>query len=283
MALRDQPYLPLYIQDYMTDEKLNECSAEANGVYIRVMFLMHKSEKYGKILLNQKHKQTDNQISNFASMFAKHFPYSFDEILRGLTELNNEKVIFFDGDYICQKRMIRDGQLSEIRSIAGKKGGKKVYEIGEDFAIAKSQANTENENEYYNSSNKGGVGEKEEIEDGIPLEPQTPSQESHPIQIREQLFIAECNSFYDPNKKTNEPGYYPESMIKDFIRYWTEPNRSKTKMRFENERTWDTARRLVTWKNNETKFTGNGNSSKTGNTAISRQSAGSNGTRKTTI
>ncbi len=48
MALRNQPYLPLFVQDYLTDEKLNECSAQSQGVYIKIMCLMHKSETYGK-------------------------------------------------------------------------------------------------------------------------------------------------------------------------------------------------------------------------------------------
>jgi len=55
MALRDQPYLPLYVQDIMTDEKLNECSAASHGIYIKgIMCLMHKSETYGKIMLKHK-------------------------------------------------------------------------------------------------------------------------------------------------------------------------------------------------------------------------------------
>lgn len=35
-----------------------------------------------------------------------------------------------------------------------------------------------------------------------------------------------------------------------FIDYWTEPNKSDTKMRFEMERTWDTRRRLLRWQKN---------------------------------
>ena len=37
MALRDQPYLPLYVLDFLVDEKLAYCSAESTGVYIRLM------------------------------------------------------------------------------------------------------------------------------------------------------------------------------------------------------------------------------------------------------
>jgi hypothetical protein len=47
---------------------------------------------------------------------------------------------------------------------------------------------------------------------------------------------------------------YGASMVGDFIAYWTEPNRSQTKMRYELERTWDVERRLSTWEKNEAQF-----------------------------
>lgn len=47
---------------------------------------------------------------------------------------------------------------------------------------------------------------------------------------------------------------YPEQMLDDFYRYWSEPNKNKTKMKFEMEKTWDLARRLKTWFNNEQKW-----------------------------
>ena len=40
---------------------------------------------------------------------------------------------------------------------------------------------------------------------------------------------------------------YGKEMLTEFYNYWTEPNPSKTKMRYEMEKTWDTARRLETW------------------------------------
>jgi hypothetical protein len=43
---------------------------------------------------------------------------------------------------------------------------------------------------------------------------------------------------------------YGRDMMNDFYAYWTEPNKSKTKMRYELERTWDVARRLNTWSRN---------------------------------
>ena len=35
----------------------------------------------------------------------------------------------------------------------------------------------------------------------------------------------------------------------DFIDYWTEPNKSGTKLRFELEKTWSIDRRLKRWNN----------------------------------
>jgi uncharacterized phage protein (TIGR02220 family) len=145
MALRDQPYIPLYVQDIMTDEKLNECSASTHGIYIKgIMCLMHKSEDYGTILLKQKYKQTKKQSKNFACQLVKHLPYTVDEISNAIDELISEKVCYFDGDKLCQKRMIKDNKISILRSRSGKKGGDKTGKI---FALAKPQANPEYENE----------------------------------------------------------------------------------------------------------------------------------------
>lgn len=152
MALRDQPYLPLYIQDFLTDEKLSECSAESTGVYIRLMCLLHKSDPYGKILLKQKYKQSDKQILNFASQVAKNLPYDLPTVQRSLTELFAEGVIQIEGDFLYQKRMVNDGEISDKRAAAGGKGGKKTQlnnkTFASKFAKAKSKANTEYEYEY---------------------------------------------------------------------------------------------------------------------------------------
>lgn len=45
-------------------------------------------------------------------------------------------------------------------------------------------------------------------------------------------------------------GTYTSEQLREFAEYWTEPNKSHTKMRYELERTWDTARRLAYWDRN---------------------------------
>lgn len=152
MALRNQPYLPLYVQDFLTDEKLIECSAEATGVYIRLMCIFHKSDIYGGILLKQKDKQTDSNIKNFALKLAKQMPYDISIIEHSLEELIEEKVLMIEEDLLFQKRMRKDGILSDKRAEAGKKGADKKN--AKDFAKANSEANEETndlatpENEY---------------------------------------------------------------------------------------------------------------------------------------
>jgi hypothetical protein len=94
MALKNQPYIPLYVQDVLTNVKLLECSAESHGVYFRLICVLHKQDDYGKILLKQKYKQTDEQVNNFALMLVKHIAFDFDTIKRSLAELIDEKVLF---------------------------------------------------------------------------------------------------------------------------------------------------------------------------------------------
>ena len=47
---------------------------------------------------------------------------------------------------------------------------------------------------------------------------------------------------------------YEESILNSFIDYWTEPNKSNSKMKYELNKTWETKRRLKTWANNQKKW-----------------------------
>ena len=44
---------------------------------------------------------------------------------------------------------------------------------------------------------------------------------------------------------------YSKETIRAFFNYWTEKNKSGTKMRFELEKTWETSKRLQTWASRE--------------------------------
>ena len=59
---------------------------------------------------------------------------------------------------------------------------------------------------------------------------------------RKEKFYASLVPFVDK---------YGKDMIRDFFDYWSEMNRSKTKMRFEQQATWELALRLKTWADRE--------------------------------
>ena len=61
---------------------------------------------------------------------------------------------------------------------------------------------------------------------------------------------------------------FDEESIVDFISYWTEPNKSKTKMKFEMQPSWDTKRRIQRWVSNDF-----GNSNKSNGTSKFRKDA----------
>lgn len=66
------------------------------------------------------------------------------------------------------------------------------------------------------------------------------------------------NSFYQSLVPYVER--YGKEMIRAFFDYWSELNKSETRMKFETNQTWEVAKRLATWANRE-KFNG-----KSGNT-----------------
>ena len=195
MSKKNQPYLALYVQDFMTDAELSQCSASATGVYIRIMCLLTKTPEYGRLLLKQKYKQTPKQTPSkrssktqagskllletclaFASQLEKHLPYDWLTIKHGVYELVNEGVLQIDGEYLVQKRMVKDAKISNQRALAGSKGGlsrvknEKVntsdfaYSFAQAKVKAKSKQNAYIDNDNKEIYNEGGAGGKNEVE-----------------------------------------------------------------------------------------------------------------------
>lgn len=70
-------------------------------------------------------------------------------------------------------------------------------------------------------------------------------------------------------------GLYPKEMIRAFFDYWSEQNKSGTKMRFELEKTWELSRRLKTWEKKEYQY-GNRNHTITSTTSTKTRPEGLN-------
>lgn len=83
----------------------------------------------------------------------------------------------------------------------------------------------------------------------------TPRKEN--LTERENVFRAEVDQFQSQ---------YTAEMLNAFFDYWREPNKSKSKMRWEQERTWDLSLRLKKWEQNDYKFKNKRNDSVKGGT-----------------
>ena len=73
------------------------------------------------------------------------------------------------------------------------------------------------------------------------LKEKTLKRKKEDLKIREEKFYKECAEYV---------GQYPKDMIREFYDYWTEQNKSGTKMRFELQNTWALNLRIAKWANN---------------------------------
>ncbi|MEO6901588.1 MAG: DUF6291 domain-containing protein [Bacteroidia bacterium] len=71
------------------------------------------------------------------------------------------------------------------------------------------------------------------------------------IKTKEDIYVRKLK-FSDSLKPFLEK--YGRDMLNNFNSYWTEPNKSGTKMRFETEKTWEITRRLERWAKNNKDF-----------------------------
>ena len=82
------------------------------------------------------------------------------------------------------------------------------------------------------------VPEKEKEVESSPIVKPTRVNKEQEMKSREREFYNVLVPFVNT---------YGREMIREFFDYWSEPNKSHSKMRFEQERTWDLSRRLQTW------------------------------------
>lgn len=68
----------------------------------------------------------------------------------------------------------------------------------------------------------------------------------------EEKLLGKQKSFYE--SLIPFVGIYGRELIRAFYDYWSEPNKSHTKIRMELERTWDVKRRLATWAKNSASY-----------------------------
>lgn len=108
--------MKFYPQDWRSDEKLRMCSLAARGLWIEMLALMHRSERYGQLLISGR-VPTDVQLAVQVGALP-------DEVSAMLTELEDAGVFSrAAGGTIYSRRMTRDHKKAENARKNGKRGG----------------------------------------------------------------------------------------------------------------------------------------------------------------
>lgn len=110
------PWMKFFPQDWRSDEKLRLCSLAARGLWIEMLAIMHRSERYGHLLISGR-VPTDAQLAVQAGA-------SPDEVTALLRELEDADVYSRTASgAIYSRRMTRDHRRSQNAKKNGKKGG----------------------------------------------------------------------------------------------------------------------------------------------------------------
>jgi hypothetical protein len=115
MANRD-PWIKFYPKDYLADLELATCSAAAQGVYMRLICLMHVSNEYGYVLISGA-KPTPHSLSKAMQMRSDTVAHSCAELVRKRVLKVDERGILYS------QRMLSDRAAREQAREAGAKGG----------------------------------------------------------------------------------------------------------------------------------------------------------------
>ena len=115
---------------------------------------------------------------------------------------------------------------------------------------------TENENDNENDNYKEIFSTEYTKKGELSLPPKTSLKHKQEQMLARKIeFQNSLGKYLDRNG-----GEYSADMLNEFFSYWTEPNKSQTKMRFEQQPTWDVSRRLARWEKNNYKYGKGGNS-----------------------
>jgi len=126
-----------------------------------------------------------------------------------------------DGEFYSESLMGRMEQIDEKR--------KKRADAGRLGGLAKAALKQ-------SSSNAIAKPSKEKKE----KESKTNENKENELLARELAFKESLNPFIEEHSKET---------VNAFFEYWSEPNKSKSKMKWETEKTWDLVRRVTRWSN----------------------------------
>lgn len=204
--------------------------------------------------------QADERLTIYDAVFG----YAFDGTTAELT--GAARIVFSfiksDIDHEAEEKKAKDKKSEKMRQLAMKRWYKENPAYAHVDANAYAHVDAEQKSadtSYINKINNENINTEEDIniqdnnienkEESGKKKEKTPAKPSRTlsstIETRKEDFYNSLVPFVDK---------YGKDMIRDFFGYWSEYNKSHTKMRFELEKTWETPRRLVTWASRDDKF-----------------------------
>lgn len=111
-----QPYFPFYPGDWLRDP-VSGCSVAAQGLWLRILMVMHDSERKGYLCTNGLPTPSE-QVARRCGLSQEQYESLFAELEQaGVPRRTNDGVVF-------NRRMVEDARLSSERSRVGTIGGK---------------------------------------------------------------------------------------------------------------------------------------------------------------
>jgi hypothetical protein len=116
MTSKAAPWMKFYPQDWRADEKLRMCSLAARGLWLEMLALMHRSDRYGSLIINGV-APSDEQLAFQVGAPTQH-------VSDMLAELERAGVFSrAAGGTIYSRRMKRDEKKAKNARENGKSGG----------------------------------------------------------------------------------------------------------------------------------------------------------------
>lgn len=223
------------------DEKIlalrMDLKAEGYGIYFMLLEKLLESDRY--ILLKDY-----NRLAFDLRVSAENIKKVVENY--GLFQFTEDGKLFYSES--LRLRMQPLDNLRKQRSEAGKKSAEKRQRVRGGMRPLQKNSTTVERPLQKNSTDivkESKVNEKEndtKENKGLPYG-DTPTKSFK--EFNEKEFYETLIPFVKE---------YGKEMIRSFYDYWTEKNASGKKMRFQLEKTWETAKRLSTWDRNESKF-----------------------------
>ena len=196
----------------------------------------------------------DLPVETRAQVYEAVFDYAFDGVIADLQGMAKVAFIFIKSEIDKETaELVRKQAKSEkMRQLVMKRWHK---DTSVDTSVDTSEKST-------NSSliikyKEENINTKDiNLKDNIKKERESEKRKKEPKPPKKQdahsAIEARKDDFY--NSLVPFVTTYGRDMIRSFFDYWSEFNRSQTKMRFELERTWQTSRRLATWASRDNNF-----------------------------